>query len=199
LIGESGIKGITDFFSINVVGAVSNLSSNIAYTFGTLLNTVTNLVTNTAVTGIEVAGGAANEVGDILRDSAADSTDSDFRRILDRAEAASQKPFLSRGIGAYPDPGTSSGIPAVPPITKPGMNLGTAINDSNKQTLKYRKEPTQDDGASSSIQGPIRATQPAFCFIGSFDKERACVQVQSGDICNSGFLFPTRETCEAPV
>jgi hypothetical protein len=36
------------------------------------------------------------------------------------------------------------------------MNLGIAYNDSTA-TLKYRKRTNSDDGASSSIQGPIRA------------------------------------------
>ena len=52
-----------------------------------------------------------------------------------------------------------------------------------------------DDGSVSAIQKPITATKSSFCYLGTFEGKRGCVQVESGDVCQSGRLFDARDQC----
>jgi hypothetical protein len=210
LLGNQGLWNIFNIFFRNVIEIISNLGSHISYTAGTLLNTTSNVAANTAITSIELVDGATNELGDIFRDVAANNTTPIFRQTLDSAQNISEKPFLPRHLGAYPyGEHSAETLPLVQKHlqidnksrdSEDRQSLDNVINNntqhSGSNTLTFRKPPKSDDGAVSAIQGPIRASNPAFCFIGNMDGERGCVQVNSGDICNSGVLFSTRDNCE---
>lgn len=192
LLGNSGLAYIFDVFFRNLVETFSTLASHIAYLTGTVLNTTTNVAANSAITGIELVDGATNEIGNIFRDASASNTNPLFRQQLDRAQDASEKPLLPRHLGAYPLNENNQG--EVLPLPQKDLKLDNVINTSGP--LNFRKPPKSDDGSTSVIQGPVRASQSAFCFIGNFQGERSCVQIDSGAICNSGALFQTRDKCE---
>lgn len=70
----------------NVFGPlITQILSIFGYTTGTLLNTTTDVVTSTAKTGIEIAGGTVKDVGNILIDASDENVSTAAKTSLDKA------------------------------------------------------------------------------------------------------------------
>jgi hypothetical protein len=95
----------------NVFGPlITQMLSIFGYTTGTLLNTTSDVVTSTAKTGIEIAGGTVKDVGNILIDASDENVSTAAKTSLDKA-------LTSGGISTtytQPKPDTSEN-----PIQKP--------------------------------------------------------------------------------
>ena len=53
----------------------------------------------------------------------------------------------------------------------------------------------QDVSTESSIQNPKK---PGYCYIGTDRTYRSCVEMNAGDTCVSGKVFPTKDICVNP-
>lgn len=203
-----GTAGLAYFFD-NVVVGVMNIAKHIiaafGYSAGTLLNTTANVASNATITTVEVADGAISSVGDIFRRANADGTDPRLRAEMDALLNVSQKPLL-------PSPQQqSASAPSPPPqnnnhdesIRKLREDLDRVINErkhsggGGASAAAASNNAQSDDGSVSSIQKPITATKSSFCYLGTFEGQPGCVQVESGQRCMSGRLFDTRDQCMA--
>ena len=64
-----------------------------------------------------------------------------------------------------------------------------------KQQGRYRRNVAPDSAGDSEIQ---RKPHKGYCYIGSWQGIRSCIEVQKAKECLSGQLFPTRAICRDP-
>lgn len=74
--------------------------------------------------------------------------------------------------------------------------MNKALNNSNVQKNIGQTQDYEADDASSSIQKT--QSKGGYCYIGEERGYRSCMQVDSGDMCMSGEIFPTSEICVNP-
>ena len=71
----------------------------------------------------------------------------------------------------------------------------TAPQEKPKNYKKLPVIPEADD-SMSSVQKP--ASKSGFCYIGEDRGFRSCINVDEGDVCMSGDIFPTEAICINP-
>ena len=78
------------------------------------------------------------------------------------------------------------------------VNTGTgkAISNNNNQN-GYPSTPMPDNAGSKTQNNPVTG-KTGYCYIGEDKGFRSCLQVNEGDICMSGDIFPTRDICIHP-
>jgi hypothetical protein len=90
-------------------------------------------------------------------------------------------------------------------IDKDGVELNKF--DSKKKTTqkvldkaekKYKSTIPEPDEAGSVTQKSKTLSKPGYCYIGEDRGFRSCIQVNHGDECMSGDIFPTRAVCVNP-
>lgn len=74
--------------------------------------------------------------------------------------------------------------------------LNKALNKSNVEKNIGQAQDYEADDISSSIQKS--QSKGGYCYIGEERGYRSCMQVDSGDKCMSGQIFPTSEICVNP-
>ena len=68
-----------------------------------------------------------------------------------------------------------------------------------KKEKRYKKKPVipvADDSTSQTQMNP--KSKKGFCYIGEDRGFRSCIEVDEGDICMSGDIFPTQAICINP-
>lgn len=74
--------------------------------------------------------------------------------------------------------------------------LNKALNNSNVEKNIGQTRDYEADDTSSSIQKG--QSKGGYCYIGEERGYRSCMQVDTGDVCMSGEIFPTSEICVNP-
>ena len=74
--------------------------------------------------------------------------------------------------------------------------MNKALNNSNVKNNIGQTQDYEADDTSSSIQKS--QSKGGYCYIGEERGYRSCMQVDSGDMCMSGEIFPTSEICINP-
>jgi len=74
--------------------------------------------------------------------------------------------------------------------------MNKALNNSNVKNNIGQTQDYEADDTSSSIQKA--QSKGGYCYIGEERGYRSCMQVDSGDTCMSGEIFPTSEICINP-
>jgi hypothetical protein len=74
--------------------------------------------------------------------------------------------------------------------------MNKALNNSNVKNNIGQTQDYEADDTSSSIQKS--QSKGGYCYIGEERGYRSCMQVDSGDTCMSGEIFPTSEICINP-
>ena len=74
--------------------------------------------------------------------------------------------------------------------------MNKALNNSGVKNNIGQTQDYEADDASSSIQQT--QSKGGYCYIGEERGYRSCMQVDSGDMCMSGEIFPTSEICINP-
>jgi hypothetical protein len=94
---------------VNIFGPlVTQVLSVFGYTAGTLIDKSADIVTDTAKTGIDIAGGTVSSIGDLLKDASRPNVDERAKQQLDQSINLSGQPVKQ------PEPDTASN-----PIQKP--------------------------------------------------------------------------------
>lgn len=72
-------------------------------------------------------------------------------------------------------------------------------NTSNVEKPKMKKEfiPEPDD-STSRLQSSKPSSKQGYCYIGEDRGFRSCIEVDKGDVCMSGDIFPTKDICINP-
>jgi hypothetical protein len=197
LLGHNTITIFFGWLLHNITNAVSVAAAHVSYAFGTIVNSASNLASNTAISGIQVLDGATNEFGDIFREAGARETSPFFRQQLDATQQMTETGALIAPPPLVPPPLVPPPPPsplALAPSFRADMSalpLGEAIN----QSMRIEHQP-RSDGVQGPIQGPIRVAKMSYCLLDTSKNERGCVQLHAGDMCASGALFPDRTSCE---
>lgn len=74
--------------------------------------------------------------------------------------------------------------------------MNKALNNSNVKNNIGQTQDYEADDTTSSIQKS--QSKGGYCYIGEERGYRSCMQVDSGDMCMSGEIFPTSEICINP-
>lgn len=74
--------------------------------------------------------------------------------------------------------------------------MNKALNNSNVKNNIGQTQDYEADDTSSSIQKS--QSKGGYCYIGEERGYRSCMQVDAGDMCMSGEIFPTSEICINP-
>jgi hypothetical protein len=74
--------------------------------------------------------------------------------------------------------------------------MNKALNNSNVKNNIGQTQDYEADDSTSSIQK--NQSKGGYCYIGEERGYRSCMQVDSGDTCMSGEIFPTSEICINP-
>jgi hypothetical protein len=78
---------------INIFGPlITQILSVFGYTAGTIIDKSADIVTNTAKTGIDIAGGTISSIGDILKDASRPNVDEKAKYQLDQSINVSNPP-----------------------------------------------------------------------------------------------------------
>lgn len=94
---------------VNIFGPlVTQILSIFGYTAGTLIDKSAEIVTDTAKTGIDIAGGTVGSIGDLLKDASRPGVDNKAKQQLD------QSINLSKHPNKQPEPDSTTN-----PIQKP--------------------------------------------------------------------------------
>ena len=94
---------------VNIFGPlVTQILSVFGYTAGTLIDKSADIVTDTAKTGIDIAGGTVSSIGDLLKDASRSNVDERAKQQLDHSINLSGHPLKQ------PEPDTATN-----PIQKP--------------------------------------------------------------------------------
>ena len=76
---------------------------------------------------------------------------------------------------------------------------GKNIDLNNPPQTKNKKEfiPIPDD-STSRLQASKPSSKQGYCYIGEDRGFRSCIEVDKGDVCMSGDIFPTKDICINP-
>lgn len=177
------LGGVFQWF-VRIFGPfVSSILSFIGYTTGTIINETSDVIADTAKTGIDIADGTLQSLGNLLKDDSNAGVNVSERIQIDN---------ISYDINVLPSPTTlSSSVPqtlAAPP----------AINATIFQT------PTLDSilnsGSNTSKPSPLpnmtgSSNKGSWCLTGEYNGTRGCVEMDAGDVCMSGQIYPTQAQC----
>jgi hypothetical protein len=147
--------------------------TNIAGAFGM----VTSQVIDTTATG---AKGVVNTTANVVNTGLTD---------VQNALPEGRKSMTTAG-------GTSlqNSIPQADVMQNNTMNK--ALNSSNVKNNIGQNQDYEADDSTSSIQKS--QSKGGYCYIGEERGYRSCMQVDAGDTCMSGEIFPTSEICVNP-
>lgn len=199
LLGTNSFNIIGDGLNylIKKVGEfIMYFAANLGYSTGSIINTTANVASNATVTSAQIADGAMNSVGDIFRESNADRATPSLKQEMDEMNNASRG-FLLLPNGKTPEQIRAEGGGKLSPAAGGGDVAGMRrdLDDVINRINKIDGSLAKNDTAESTIQKPISATKAGWCLVGEYQSKRGCASVNTGDICNSGKLYATKEQC----
>jgi hypothetical protein len=157
---------------INIFGPLfSQILSVFGYTAGTVLDKSTDLVTDVAKTGIDIAGGTVHSVGGLLKNASKDNIDAKAKTQLDQSIGDAKQEKNEKDLDKK--------------INNGGDNLPPA-------------EPTPTESANP-IQNPITSQKTSWCLVGEYQDKRGCIEIGEADQCLSGQVFPSQKLCLNPT
>ena len=154
---------------LKVVGPlVAQILSIFGYTTGTVLNKSADVAGDVARTGVDLAEGSLQSVGNVLRD-------------------ASRK---------HVNPDAISGLDSALNTNGPsGSSYGTSYRTT--ATVGTYKEPAPST-TENPVQKPITSGKTGWCLVGEYEGKNGCVAVGEQDRCLSGQIFPSQVSCMNP-
>jgi hypothetical protein len=197
-----GIEIIAKFFR--------SFFASLGYVTGTTINTTTDLATDTAKFGVDVAGGTIHDIGNLILAASDKKAIPDFKQQYNKYTASllggvskamtanpanidfSKTPMMAPS----PAPIHTVPVPVPVPITvpSPAMSMEKTINTPPP---KYMKEVSADNSGSNIQNAPV-SRKSNWCLIGEYKDRRGCVEIDDADRCISGQIFPSQQMCLTP-
>jgi hypothetical protein len=137
---------------------------------GTVINTSTDVITDTAKTTIDIAGGTLHSIGNLFQNNTQPVK-------IGPLQLASTTP-----------------TPTAPLATAPPTRLDISIN-----TSPNRPNDPKPDTSANPIQNPITATKTQWCLVGEYEGRRGCIGISDADKCLSGQVYPDQKACLNPT
>ena len=201
------------------------LFSSLGYATGTVLNTTTDLATDTTKFGIDVAGGTIHDIGNLMISASDKNAIPDFKQEYNKY-SASLLDGISKAIATNPAKiQKSSPSPIMPPPTMPQQSSSPSMPQQSPSPSPVMipvpvPVPVTVPTPSKSIQNTIDTPPPKYmnnvsadesnsiiqsqtktnwCLVGEYKDRRGCVEVEDSDRCISGQIFPSQQQCMQPV
>jgi hypothetical protein len=186
---------ILSFLGINLLASMGNLVEIISnlfgpffvqilsifgYTAGTVLDKSTDVVTDVAKTGIDLAGDTLQSAADLLKDASRDNVNE---------KALNQMDSVSSGNINSNDSTNNS--------------VNNSVNNSSIDKTINESKPKinipKPDNSVDPIQKPITSGKTNWCLVGEYQGKRGCIQVNDNSKCMSGQVFPSQQMCINPT
>lgn len=182
---------ILSFLGINLLASMGNLVEIISnlfgpffvqilsifgYTAGTVLDKSTDVVTDVAKTGIDLAGDTLQSAADLLKDASRDNVNE---------KALNQMDSVSSGN-----------------IINSNDSTNNSVNNSIDKTINESKPKVnipKPDNSVDPIQKPITSGKTNWCLVGEYQGKRGCIEVNDNSKCMSGQVFPSQKMCINPT
>jgi hypothetical protein len=211
----------------NIFGPlITQILSVFGYTAGTVIDKSTDIVTDVAKSGIDLAGDTIQSAAGLLKDASRGNVANDAVRQLDNR--FNRKPDAVKPDAVKPpnNPVKPPDNPVKPPNNpiKPPDNPVKPPNNPVKPPDNPPKQPDNSDknGKSSKIdsainnskrvtnqpvpdtsvdpiQKPITAGKVSWCLVGEYQGKRGCIDVNDESKCMSGQVFPSQNMCLNPT
>lgn len=166
------LQSLADFF-----GPVLNQFLNaLGYSAGTALDKVSDVTADAAKVGIDIADGALNNIGGLLKGTSPVSDDENTTPPVDISPPPPTPPTPT------PPPTPPTPTPTPPPQTP----------------IEPPKEPSPDR-SENKIQKPITSDKWNWCLVGEYQNKRGCIEITDTDKCMSGQVFPSQTMCLNPT
>ena len=150
---------------------ISSILGLFGYTTGSVINKGASIAGGAAQFGIDVAQGAVQNVGGLLKNTSVPYVNDFTRKSLDSVLTPGNDVSY---VGKY-----GVGLPARP------------------QQPQQPQQP-QPDSTENPIQKPITSGKAQWCLVGEYNGKRGCVEVQDQAKCLSGQIFPSQTQCMNP-
>jgi hypothetical protein len=182
---------ILSFLGINLLASMGNLVEIISnlfgpffvqilsifgYTAGTVLDKSTDVVTDVAKTGIDLAGDTLQSAADLLKDASRDNVN---EKALNQMDSVSSGNINSNDS-------TNNSVN--------NSSIDKTINES-----KPKINIPKPDNSVDPIQKPITSGKTNWCLVGEYQGKRGCIQVNDNSKCMSGQVFPSQQMCINPT
>lgn len=79
-----------------------------------------------------------------------------------------------------------------------GKNIEINNTTQVEQTKKKKEFIPEPDDSTSRLQSSKPSSKQGYCYIGEDRGFRSCIEVDKGDVCMSGDIFPTKDICINP-
>jgi hypothetical protein len=175
---------ILSFLGINLLASLGNLVETISnifgplfiqilsifgYTAGTVIDKSTDVVTDVAKSGIDLAGDTIQSAADLLKNASRDNVNQDAINQMDSNNSNNSNNSNTN-------------------------NIDKTINES-----KPKNNVPEPDNSVDPIQKPITAGKTNWCLVGEYQGKRGCIEVNDNSKCMSGQVFPSQKMCINPT
>jgi hypothetical protein len=181
---------------------------NVSDTTGAVINKTSDVISDTAKVGVDIADGSVHSIGNILRNTNNINPNVGKNAILDNVINLGVSPNntipLNPNVGigqpiAVPTPVavpvptpvyTPVYTPVPVPTSAPGPDLDEVLNRASQKS----GFPLPDN-TTNPIQKPITSNKNGWCFVGEYEGKRGCINVGDQNKCMSGQVYPTEQQC----
>ena len=206
------ILDIFKYIIIKLYQTIIGLLSFLGFTSGVIIDKTSNVLADTSKTGIDIANGTVNDIGNLFIASSQNgvvpswrdfiSTTADQTTVFNSMDIPTQTNPAS--INLFPENYFSNLFNSV--LNEPRKieqqmfpTTTTPVTTSTNQVeTPYPTEP-QPDSTENPIQNPISSNKMNWCLVGEFNKKRGCVPVDDQNKCLSGQVFPNQAMCLNPT
>lgn len=184
LLSEAG-DGF-EYATGGIIPYIKKLFGIIGWSTGSIINVSTDIVSDTARAGIDVAEGSIQSIGNYLQNASKGGMSIDLSK--------DQK--LTNGDIRKKDTSTQSS----PEELRKRMSEGK-LSDQDKMTILEQHNKTKPevkkDNSSNSIQNPIsnKKLSSKWCLVGEYEGKRGCIEVDNNDICISQKIYNNLGEC----
>jgi hypothetical protein len=204
-----------------VVYFFKKILTDFGFISGTVINDSSDIISNTAKGGIDVANGVVHDVGNILiktRDKDGKTEPPVPIRTINTNQLLSD--LSNVRLGQLPDyniPDLSSIVlNDIPNPALPGLNnikipdlddiakkltpfdfvLDSTVRITPPADCKQCIKTTTGTSDSPEVTAvPANNNNPGWCFVGKDDNKRICAEMKTGDTCASNAVFQDKDTC----
>jgi len=175
---------VLTFFGLNIISSLGNFMESIynvimpivnqflialGYSAGTALDKVSDVSADVAKGGIDLADGALNNIGGLLKGSVS--------------------------VSGNNIPSSPPEMPIEPP---PEMPIPPPPEMPIEPPPEMPIEPSPDS-SENAIQKPISSEKWNWCLVGEYQNKRGCIEITDSDKCFSGQIFPSQKMCLNPT
>lgn len=160
---------------------VAQLLSFLGYTTGTIIDKSSEVIAGTTKTGIDIADGTLQSIGELLIKSSTGNVNADYKSQLDN--------LLRQQKAAA----------AAPPAHEEKHNESPPHIDASINKSPNPPANPDNDTSASPIQNPITSSKQNWCLVGEYQGRRGCISINENDKCLSGQVFPSQTKCLNPT